>query len=272
MFHIPEFKITNEEEALAALEQHPLAFLSIPKKFNTMKVCLEAVKKNSLALSYMPKKLKTVELCLEAVRQDGSALQWVPSKLKTQELCFEAVKSCGQEFRLGEVLKYVPEKFKTEELCLEAVKRNGYELEHVPEKLKTASPNEFGAICLEAVKQNQWAIERVPEDLKTKEIMENVTIRKLTEEEKQKIIFVIKDLLSEDIPEEPTEYDVLMKQKLEEFTAIYLKDDEPSQIEERLEIFDKYIKGETLYRLGLIVAYDMWINESHVWPIGPNPE
>ena len=102
--------------------------------------------------------------------------------------------------------------------------------------------------------------------------MEKVTIRKLTEEEKQKIIFVMKDLFSDDIPEEPTEYDVLMKQKLEEFTAIYLKDDEPSQIESLLEMCDEHIKGEGFSELGFIISYDMWINESAVWPTVPNPK
>jgi predicted house-cleaning noncanonical NTP pyrophosphatase (MazG superfamily) len=102
--------------------------------------------------------------------------------------------------------------------------------------------------------------------------MEKVIIRKLTEEEKQKIIFVINDLLSDDIPEEPTEYDVLMKQKLEEFTAVYLKDNEPSQIEALLEICDNHIKGENFSCFGLIMAYDMWINESAVWPVMHNPK
>jgi len=166
----------------------------------------------------------------------------------------------------GWVLEFVPDELKTAEVCLEAVKQNGYLLRYVPEKLKTAE------LCLEAVKQNQWAIQYVPEELKTEEIMEKVTIRKLTEEEKQKIIFVINDLLSDDIPKEPTEYDVLMKQKLEEFTAIYLKDDEPSRIESLLEICDDHIKGESFSSLGLIMAYDMWINESPVFPTVPNPK
>ena len=115
--------------------------------------------------------------------------------------------------------------------------------------------------------------EHVPEEFKTKEIMEKVTIRKLTEEEKQKIIFVINDLLSDDIPEEPTEYDVLMKQKLEKFTASFLQEIEPSQIEEHMEMCDEYIKGEGLSTaFVLTMAYDMWINESAVWPTAPNPK
>ena len=150
--------------------------------------------------------------------------------------------------------------------ALAAVKEDGAALRYVPDELKTAE------LCLEAVKRNQWAIQYVPEELKTEEIMEKVTIRKLTEEEKQKIIFVINDLLSHDIPKKPTEYDVLMKQKLEEFTAIYLKDDEPSRIESLLEICDDHIKGEGFSGLGLIMAYDMWINESAVFPTAPNPK
>ena len=125
--------------------------------------------------------------------------------------------------------------------------------------------------ALAAMKQDGSALEDVPEKLKTAEIMEKVTIRKLTEEEKQKIIFVINDLLSEDSTEELTEYDVLMKQKLEEFTAIYLKDDEPSQIESLLKMCDDHIKGG-LSGLGILWSYDMWINESNVFPTVPNPK
>jgi len=47
-------KITNYEEALAAVRQ------------------------NGWALGYMPNKLKTQELCLEAVKQEGLALEYVP--------------------------------------------------------------------------------------------------------------------------------------------------------------------------------------------------
>ena len=108
--------------------------------------------------------------------------------------------------------------------------------------------------------------------MNTGAIMEKVTIRKLTEEEKQKIIFVLNDLLSDDIPEEPTEYDILMKQKLEEFKAFYLKDNELSQIEALMEECDAYIKREGFAGIGFVMAYDMWINESLVWPTGPNPK
>ena len=63
-----------------------------------------------------------------------------------------------------------------------------------------------------------------------------------------------------------------MKQKLEEFSAIYLKDDEPSQIEALLEMCDKHIEGEGVSGLGLIMMYDMWINGSAVWPVLHNPK
>ena len=63
-----------------------------------------------------------------------------------------------------------------------------------------------------------------------------------------------------------------MKQKLEEFIAIHLKDNEPSQIESLLEMCDEHIKGKSPSGLGLVMAYDMWINESPVWPVLYNPK
>ncbi|MDR0410950.1 MAG: hypothetical protein LBH75_03120 [Treponema sp.] len=105
--------------------------------------------------------------------------------------------------------------------------------------------------------------------------MENKILRKLTDEEKQKITFVINDLLSEDLPEEPTEYDVLMKQKIEEFTSDLLKDDEPSQIDTLLEMCREYLEENekgSFSGFGLIVMYDMWLNKSSIWPVLYNPE
>ena len=61
-------KITNEEEALAA------------------------VKADGLALKYVPAKLKTRELCLEAVKQDGLALRFVPKALRKEVHRFEKMK------------------------------------------------------------------------------------------------------------------------------------------------------------------------------------
>ncbi|GMO42370.1 MAG: hypothetical protein Pg6C_03840 [Treponemataceae bacterium] len=42
--------------------------------------------------------------------------------------------------------------------------------------------------------------------------MEKGTARELTDEEKQKVIFVVSDVIQMDMPEEPTEYDVFMRQ------------------------------------------------------------
>jgi hypothetical protein len=103
-------------------------------------------------------------------------------------------------------------------------------------------------------------------------IVEEKTLRKLTEEEKQKIIFVANDLFLEDLPEEPTEYDVLMKQKAEEFTSGLLEDDESSTIESLLKICEEYINNTSFSALGLIMMYDMWLNKSSVWPVMYNPE
>lgn len=108
--------------------------------------------------------------------------------------------------------------------------------------------------------------------------MENKILRKLTEEEKQKIKFVVNDVLSEDLPEEPTEYDVLMKQKQKEFILNLLKDDEPEQIDALLEMCEEYIKKDgTAFpgfgsTLALMAMYDMWLNNSLLWPVGHNPE
>jgi hypothetical protein len=96
-------------------------------------------------------------------------------------------------------------------------------------------------------------------------------LRKLTEEEKQKVNSVVKDILFEELPEEPTEYDVLMKQKREEYIQSLLKDNEPSQINDLLEMCDGYLDN-TMAGFGFIVGYDMWLNKSAVWPVNHNPE
>jgi len=101
--------------------------------------------------------------------------------------------------------------------------------------------------------------------------------RRLTEEEKQKIVFVVNDLFSEDFPDEPSEYDVLMKKKLQEFTNILLKNDDSSDIEELIEMCEEYINGDRNAStfglcLGLAASYDMWLNNSPVWPVPYNPE
>lgn len=45
--------------------------------------------------------------------------------------------------------------------------------------------------------------------------MKSKRLRKLTDKERRLALFVLNDLLYEDLPEEPTEYDVLMYQKVE---------------------------------------------------------
>ena len=108
-------------------------------------------------------------------------------------------------------------------------------------------------------------------------------VRKLTEEEKQKIMNVIDDFSAEyfidEFPESEyiTEYDVLMKEKEEEWKLSLLKDNEPSQIEALLEICEQYIEEKKNPKsfgieFGLIMMYDMWLNKSNVWPVMHNPE
>ena len=97
-------------------------------------------------------------------------------------------------------------------------------------------------------------------------------LRKLTEEERQKVISVVNNLILLDLPDEETEYDVLMRQKLEEFKLLILKDDEPYQIEALLSVCDEYLKGDMLAGLAFVMMYDVWLNKSPVWPVGKNPE
>jgi len=100
----------------------------------------------------------------------------------------------------------------------------------------------------------------------------NDALRTLTDEEKQKVLFVVNDLIPEEMPEQLTEYDVLMEQKRQEFISYLLRDNEHSQIEALLEVCEEYIKGEGLAGLGLIMMYDMRLNNSAVWPVMHNPE
>jgi hypothetical protein len=100
---------------------------------------------------------------------------------------------------------------------------------------------------------------------------------KLTEEQKQKIVYVINDVLSEAFTEDSTEYDILMREKFEEFKLHLLEDDEPSQIDALLEMCEKYIEEKktqksTFSGFGFIMMYDMWLNKSAVWPVLYNPE
>jgi len=107
------------------------------------------------------------------------------------------------------------------------------------------------------------------------------SLRKLTEEEKQKIIYVYNDFFNECLPDETpeseyiTEYDVLMKKKQEEYIQVLLETDEPDQIEALLETCDDYIieKDESgLSVFVMMMGYDMWLHKSPVWPVKHNPE
>ena len=78
-------KITNEEQALAAVRQ------------------------NGWTLQKVPYNLRTPELCFEAVKEDGDAIELVPENLKTAELCLEAINSV-----FARVFKNVPEALRDE--------------------------------------------------------------------------------------------------------------------------------------------------------------
>jgi len=104
-------------------------------------------------------------------------------------------------------------------------------------------------------------------------------MNKLTEEQKNKIISVLNEVLF-NVEEEPTdpeyitEYDILMKKKEEEFKLYIFKKTELNSI---IEICDKYLEKKNhpensdFSEFGLIMIYDMWINECSFWPIN-NPE
>jgi hypothetical protein len=105
----------------------------------------------------------------------------------------------------------------------------------------------------------------------------------LTEEQKKKIIGVLDDVLF-NTPEEPTdpeyitEYDLLMEKKEEEFKLYLLGDEESLEIESLIEMCDKYLEEKENPQnvsfgseFGLIMMYDMWINECPFWPTN-NPD
>jgi len=100
--------------------------------------------------------------------------------------------------------------------------------------------------------------------------------RKPTEEEKEKIAFVVNDFLAEvyKLPEEPTEYDVLIRKKVDEFKESLFEEDEPYQVEALVELSNSYIdtNGGGLDKLVWTAMFDMWVNKSPVWPVPPNPE
>jgi len=106
--------------------------------------------------------------------------------------------------------------------------------------------------------------------------MEN-SIRKLTDEEQRKVIFVMNDFFEKYILREScnskyiTEYDVLMKEKNEAFKQSFFKDNTPSEIDSLMETCDDYINDEPFKAFGLIIMYDMFINECSFWPTN-NPK
>jgi hypothetical protein len=51
-------KITNEEEALAAIKQDGFALEDIPENLKTAKICLEAVKERYSAFPFMPEDMR----------------------------------------------------------------------------------------------------------------------------------------------------------------------------------------------------------------------
>jgi len=108
--------------------------------------------------------------------------------------------------------------------------------------------------------------------------------RKLTDEEKEKIMYVLDHFIKTYLAEEPedseyvTEYDILIKKKEEEFKLSFLKDEIPSEINLLIERCDEYIEEEKNPNnksfgaaFGFIMQYDMWINECSFWPTN-NPE
>ena len=109
-------------------------------------------------------------------------------------------------------------------------------------------------------------------------------MRKLTKEEKQKILFVMNDFFSiyslaeSSESEYITEFDILMKKKEEEYKQLLLEDSDPSTIDALLELCEDYIKEKNDPTINgstdfvLVMMYDMWINNSHVWPVKHNPE
>jgi len=111
-------------------------------------------------------------------------------------------------------------------------------------------------------------------------------LQKLTEEQKKKIMDVLDDFSSiyfvEEFPDAEyiTEYDILMKQKEEEWKLHFLEDNTPSSIEALLEMCDEYMENKKNPKpnerfsvdFSFIVNYDMWLNNSAIWPVMHNPE
>jgi len=109
-------------------------------------------------------------------------------------------------------------------------------------------------------------------------------LRKLTEDEKQKIIYTMNDYFAKYSLDESseseyiTEYDILMRKKEEEFKLHLLNDNEPYEIDALMEMCEDYInnmenpKEKALCALTFSIMYDMWINNSFVWSVMHSPE
>ena len=100
-------------------------------------------------------------------------------------------------------------------------------------------------------------------------------LRKLSEEEKEKITFVVNDFFGKIFydspdPEYITEFDIFMKEKLEEFKLSLLKDNEPLQIEALMYLCEDHIKEGP--GLSFLIWWEMWLNKSLSWPVRHNPE
>jgi hypothetical protein len=131
--------------------------------------------------------------------------------------------------------------------------------------------------------KNTNPVEKHTENIKKEPKRE---LQKLTEEQKQKISSVLDDFSSiyfvDESPDSEyiTEYDILMKQKEEEWKLHFLEDNTHSSIESLLEVCDEYIEnkknpksnGSIAVDFSFIVNYDMWLNKSAIWPVMHNPE
>jgi hypothetical protein len=94
---------------------------------------------------------------------------------------------------------------------------------------------------------------------------------KLTEEQQNLITSVLDDTYGDDdIFDADTE-------KWESFKAHLLENDEPEQIDALIDMCKEYNEERKtaecpITSLGFIMMYDMWINESSVWPVMYKPE
>ena len=68
------------------------------------------------------------------------------------------------------------------------------------------------------------------------------------------------------------------KKKEEEYKQLLLEDSDPSTIDALLELCEDYIKEKNDPTINgstdfiFVMMYDMWINNSHVWPVKHNLE